>query len=51
MADKLGLNEARAIVDAGGALIHLSPMNGASALNARMSCNKAYTATKWQNDT
>ena len=70
MADKLGLNEARAIVDAmleaaahkglkfaaavvdaGGDLIHLSRMNGTSALNARMSYNKAYTATKWQNDT
>ena len=70
MADKLGLKEARAIVDAmleaaaqkglkfsvavvdaGGDLIHLSRMNGASALNARMSYNKAYTATKWQNDT
>lgn len=70
MADKLGLKEARAIVDtmlkaaaekglkfsvavvdAGGDLIHLSRMDGASALNARMSYNKAYTATKWQNDT
>ncbi len=70
MADRLGLKEARAIVDAmleaaaqkglkfaaavvdaGGDLIHLSRMNGASALNARMSYNKAYTATKWQNDT
>ncbi len=70
MANRLGLNEARAIVDAmleaatqkglkfaaavvdaGGDLIHLSRMNGASALNARMSYNKAYTATKWQNDT
>ena len=70
MADKLGLKEARAIVDvmlkaatekglkfsaavvdAGGDLIHLSRMDGASALNARMSYNKAYTATKWQRDT
>jgi uncharacterized protein GlcG (DUF336 family) len=70
MADKLGLAEARAIVDvmlkaatekglkfsaavvdAGGDLIHLSRMDGASALNARMSYNKAYTATKWQRDT
>jgi glc operon protein GlcG len=70
VADKLGLKEARAIVDAmlkaaaeqglkfsvavvdaGGDLIHLSRMDGASALNARMSYNKAYTATKWQNDT
>ena len=70
MADKLGLREAReivdamlkaaaekglkfsaAVVDAGGDLIHLSRMDGASALNARMSYNKAYTATKWQRDT
>ncbi len=70
MADKLGLKEAHAIVDAmlkaaaekglkfsaavvdaGGELIHLSRMDGASALNARMSYNKAYTATKWQSDT
>jgi glc operon protein GlcG len=70
MATKLGLEEARAIVeamlaeaarqklkfsaavvDAGGDLIHLSRMDGASALNARMSYNKAYTATKWQRDT
>jgi uncharacterized protein GlcG (DUF336 family) len=70
MPDKLGLEEARAIVDvmlkaatekglrfsaavvdAGGDLIHLSRMDGASALNARMSYNKAYTATKWQRDT
>lgn len=70
MATKLGLDEARmivdvmlteaaqrdikfaaAVVDAGGDLIHLSRMNSASALNARMSYNKAYTATKWQMDT
>ena len=70
MADKLGLREAReivdamlkaaaekglkfsaAVVDAGGDLIHLARMDGASALNARMSYNKAYTATKWQRDT
>lgn len=70
MAEKLGLKEARAIVDAmleaaaerglkfaaavvdtGGDLIHLTRMDGASALNARMSYNKAYTATKWQRDT
>lgn len=70
MATKLGLNEARlivdsmlaeaeqrgikfaaAVVDAGGDPIHLARMDGASALNARMSYNKAYTATKWQMDT
>ena len=42
---------AAAVVDFGGDLIHLSRMDGASALNARMSTNKAYTATKWQRDT
>jgi uncharacterized protein GlcG (DUF336 family) len=70
MADRLGLKEARAIVeamleaaaqrdlefaaavvDAGGDLIHLSRTDGASALNARMSHHKAYTATKWRSDT
>jgi glc operon protein GlcG len=70
MADKLGLEEARtvveamlaeaktrglimagAVVDAGGDLIYLARMDGASALNARMSHHKAYTATKWQRDT
>ena len=70
MAERLGLNEARiivdamleaaanqglkfaaAVVDAGGDLVHLARMDGASALNARMSYNKAYTATKWQRDT
>jgi uncharacterized protein GlcG (DUF336 family) len=70
MADKLGLDEARAVVDAmlaeagrrgltfaaavvdaGGDLVYLARMDGASALNARMSHHKAYTATKWQRDT
>jgi uncharacterized protein GlcG (DUF336 family) len=50
-ASERGLKFAAAVVDAGGDLIHLSRMNGASALNARMSYNKAYTATKWQRDT
>lgn len=50
-AAKRRLVFAAAVVDAGGDLIHLSRMNGASALNARMSHNKAYTATKWQRDT
>jgi glc operon protein GlcG len=45
------LNMAAAVVDFGGDLILLSRMDGASALNARMSHNKAYTATKWQRDT
>ena len=50
-AAERGLKFAAAVVDAGGDLIHLSRMNGASALNARMSYNKAYTASKWQRDT
>ena len=50
-ADRRGLKLAAAVVDAGGDLIHLARMDGASALNARMSHNKAYTAAKWQRDT
>lgn len=50
-ADKRGIKFAAAVVDAGGDLVHLARMDGASALNARMSYNKAYTATKWQMDT
>ena len=50
-ADQRGIKFAAAVVDAGGDLIHLARMDGASALNARMSYNKAYTATKWQMDT
>jgi glc operon protein GlcG len=50
-AAKRGLKFAAAVVDAGGDLIHMSRVDGASALNARMSYNKAYTATKWQRDT
>jgi len=50
-AARQGLRFSAAVVDAGGDLIHLSRMDGASALNARMSYNKAYTATKWQRDT
>jgi hypothetical protein len=70
MANKLGLAEARvvveailkaaadrelnfagAVVDSGGEPIYLARMDGASPLNARMSLNKAYTATKWRQDT
>ena len=70
MTNKLGLAEARAVVDAmldaaartgkpyaaavvdpGGELIYLARMDGASALNARMAANKAYTAVKWLRDT
>lgn len=50
-AERQGLKFAAAVVDAGGDLIHMARMDGASALNARMSYNKAYTATKWQRDT
>lgn len=50
-AEKRGLTMAGAVVDAGGDLVYLARMDGASALNARMSHNKAYTATKWQRDT
>jgi len=41
------LQFAAAVVDAGGELIYLARMNGASPLNGRMAMNKAYTATKW----
>jgi uncharacterized protein GlcG (DUF336 family) len=50
-AEHRGIKFAAAVVDAGGDLIHLARMDGASALNARMSYNKGYTATKWQMDT
>jgi glc operon protein GlcG len=46
-----GLNFACAVVDSGGEPIYLARMDGASPLNARMSLNKAYTATKWRQDT
>ena len=45
------LRFAAAVVDAGGELVFMARMDGASALNARMSVNKAYTATKWGQDT
>jgi glc operon protein GlcG len=48
---KRGLNFAGAVTDAGGDLIHLSRMDDASALNARMSFHKAYTAVKWKRNT
>mgnify|MGYP001168300945 CR=1 FL=1 len=70
MPNRLGLREARAIIDAmlaaaaerklnfaaaavdpGGELISMSRSDGASALNARMCVNKAYTAVKWLRDT
>lgn len=42
---------AAAVVDSGGELLCMTRMDGASALNARMSVNKAYTAAKWTQDT
>lgn len=48
---KRDLTMAGAVVDAGGDLIFLARADGASALNAKMSHNKAYTAVKWQRDT
>jgi glc operon protein GlcG len=50
-AAERGLNFAAAIVDSGGELIHFARMDRASPLNARMAINKAYTATKWRQDT
>jgi glc operon protein GlcG len=38
---------AAAVVDRGGELVVKARMDGASALNARISDNKAETATKW----
>jgi uncharacterized protein GlcG (DUF336 family) len=40
-----------AVVDPGGELIAMARSDGASALNARMCVNKAYTAVKWLRDT
>jgi glc operon protein GlcG len=50
-AKSRGLKFAGAVVDAGGETIYLARMDGASALNARMAYNKAYTAVKWAMDT
>ncbi len=50
-ASDRGLNFAAAVVDSGGELIHFARMDDASPLNARMAVNKAYTATKWRQDT
>ncbi|MGD8309932.1 MAG: heme-binding protein [Chromatiales bacterium] len=49
--EKRGYRMAGAVVDFGGDLVCLNRADGASALNARMSYNKGYTAVKWQNDT
>jgi len=45
------LEFAAAVVDPGGELIAMARTDGASALNARMCTNKAYTAVKWLRDT
>ncbi|SPP92930.1 GlcG/HbpS family heme-binding protein [Bradyrhizobium vignae] len=50
-AGEKGFVMSAAVVDFGGDLIHLARMDGASAVTARMSYNKAYTAVKWQKDT
>jgi uncharacterized protein GlcG (DUF336 family) len=50
-ASEENLRFAAAVVDAGGELVFMARMDGASALNARMAVNKAYTATKWGQDT
>ncbi len=50
-AARVGKPFAAAVVDTGGELIYLARMDGASALNARMAVNKAYTAAKWLRDT
>lgn len=45
------LEFAAAVVDPGGELVAMARTDGASALNARMCVNKAYTAVKWLRDT
>ena len=50
-ASEMNLRFAAAVVDAGGELVFMARMDGASALNARMAVNKAYTASKWGQDT
>ena len=46
-AAERNLKFAAAVVDAGGELVYLARMDGATPLNARMCVNKAYTAVKW----
>ena len=50
-ASAKNLRFAAAVVDVGGELVFMARMDGASALNARMTDNKAYTADKWGQDT
>lgn len=45
------LEFAAAVVDPGGEIVALARSDGASALNARMCANKAYTAVKWLQNT
>jgi len=45
------LRFAAAVVDSGGELVYFARMDGAIPLNARMAVNKAYTATKWRQNT
>lgn len=51
VAREHGLRFSAAVVDAGGELIAMSRMDGASPNSARMCINKAYTAVKWLQDT
>ena len=50
-AGERNLKFAAGVVDAGGELICLARMDGATPLNARMCVNKAYTAVKWHQNT
>ncbi|MCW5747670.1 MAG: heme-binding protein [Alphaproteobacteria bacterium] len=50
-AEERKLRFAVAVVDSGGELVCMERMDGASPLNARMCVNKAYTASKWRQDT
>ena len=45
-ASEKNLHFAAAVFDSGGELVFIARMDGASALNARMSVNKAQTAAK-----
>ncbi len=50
-ATETNLRFAAAVVDSGGELVFMARMDGASAVNARMPVNKAYTASKWGQNT
>jgi len=51
VAAEHNLRFAAAVVDSGGELVYFARMDGATPLNARMAINKAYTATKWRQNT